>query len=165
METIGKSQGQLQIDVIVSYSTKQQNQILPKKVPYFYLPMQKLLKISPKISSTVITPVILLRYLIVILISSAAKTKSLSRFKLLKASKAAFSAAVWAANGVLFRAPLNPELPAEAQAIVSPVKLVIVTIVLLKVDWIWTIPFVKLFLFFLIVAFLVVLRWWQSHWH
>lgn len=88
METIGKSQGQLQIDVIVSYSTKQQNQILPKKVPYFYLPMQKLLKISPKISSTVITPVILLRYLIVILISSAAKTKSLSRFKLLKASKA-----------------------------------------------------------------------------
>jgi hypothetical protein len=33
-----------------------------------------------------------------------------------------------------FRAPLNPELPAEAQEIVSPVKLVIVTIVLLNVD-------------------------------
>jgi hypothetical protein len=50
------------------------------------------------------------------------------------ASNAAFSAAVCAANGVLFRAPLNPELPAEAQEIVSPVKFVIVTIVLLNVD-------------------------------
>jgi hypothetical protein len=29
-----------------------------------------------------------------------------------------------------FSSPLNPELPAEAQEIVSPVKLVIVTIVL-----------------------------------
>jgi hypothetical protein len=36
------------------------------------------------------------------------------------ASRAAFSAAVCAANGVLFRAPLNPELPADAHEIVSP---------------------------------------------
>jgi hypothetical protein len=54
----------------------------------------------------------------------------------LRASNAAFSAAVCAAKGVLFRAPLNPELPAEAQEIVSPFKFVIVTIVLLNVDWI-----------------------------
>ena len=53
---------------------------------------------------------------------------------MLNASKAAFSAAVCAAKGVLLRAPLNPELPAEAHEIVSPVKLVIVTIVLLNVD-------------------------------
>jgi len=54
----------------------------------------------------------------------------------LNASKAAFSAAVWAAKGVPLRAPLNPELPEDAQEIVSPAIFVIVTIVLLKVDWI-----------------------------
>ena len=53
---------------------------------------------------------------------------------LFKASNDAFSAAVCAAKGVLFRAPLKPELPAEAQETVSPVKLVIVTMVLLNVD-------------------------------
>ena len=46
-----------------------------------------------------------------------------------KASKAAFSAAVWAANGVPFRAPLKPELPADAHEIVSPAKFVIVVLV------------------------------------
>jgi len=46
----------------------------------------------------------------------------------------AFSAAIWAAKGVPFLAPLNPIAPAEAQDIVSPMVLVIVTIVLLKVD-------------------------------
>ena len=50
------------------------------------------------------------------------------------ASKAAFSAAVCAAKGVLFLAPLKPELPADAHETVSPAKFVIVTIVLLKVD-------------------------------
>ena len=72
----------------------------------------------------------------------------------LNASKAAFSAAVWAANGVPFLAPLKPALPADAQEIVSPVKLVIVTIVLLNVDWILTIPVATVFLSF----FAVVLR-------
>jgi hypothetical protein len=36
--------------------------------------------------------------------------------------------------GILFRAPLNPELPAEAHERVSPFAFVIVTIVLLNVD-------------------------------
>ena len=35
-------------------------------------------------------------------------------------------------NGVLLRAPLNPELPADAHETVSPVKFVIVTMVLLN---------------------------------
>ena len=55
---------------------------------------------------------------------------------ILLASSAAFSAAVWAANGDFFRDPLNPELPAEAHDIVSPTKFVMVIIVLLNVDWI-----------------------------
>ena len=50
------------------------------------------------------------------------------------ASLLAFSAAICAANGVPFFAPLNPMAPAEAQEIVSPETLVIVTIVLLNVD-------------------------------
>ena len=74
---------------------------------------------------------------------------------LLKASTAAFSAAVWAANGVLFLAPLNPELPAEAQEIVSPARFVIVTIVLLKVDLIWTTPLAKLSFLGLVIDFFV----------
>ena len=53
---------------------------------------------------------------------------------MLKAATEAFSAAVCAAKGVLLRAPLNPELPADAHETVSPVKFVIVTIVLLNVD-------------------------------
>ena len=53
---------------------------------------------------------------------------------MLAASSAAFSAAVWAANGVFFRAPLNPELPADAHDMVSPTKFVIVIMVLLNVD-------------------------------
>jgi hypothetical protein len=54
---------------------------------------------------------------------------------------AACSAASWAAKGVLFREPLNPTLPALAQAMTFPLTSVIVMIVLLKVDWIWTTPF------------------------
>jgi hypothetical protein len=54
---------------------------------------------------------------------------------------AACSAASWAAKGVLLRDPLNPALPALAQAMTLPLTSVIVTIVLLKEDWIWAMPF------------------------
>ena len=49
------------------------------------------------------------------------------------AFNAAALAAVWAAKGVFFLAPLNPELPADAQHKVFPKISVIVTIVLLNV--------------------------------
>jgi hypothetical protein len=52
----------------------------------------------------------------------------------LKASLLAFSAAICAANGVPFFAPLKPIAPLEAHDIVSPVAELIVTIVLLNVD-------------------------------
>ena len=45
---------------------------------------------------------------------------------------AAVVAAVFAANGVPFRAPLNPQTPEEHQEITSPFNVVIVIIVLLK---------------------------------
>ena len=51
------------------------------------------------------------------------------------AFRAAFSAAVCAANGVLLREPLKPTLPALAQETTLPVLSVSVTIVLLKVAW------------------------------
>src|SRR4030095_11862447 len=44
----------------------------------------------------------------------------------------AFSAATWAANGVLLRDPRNPQPPAVAQLSVLPWRSVIVMIVLLK---------------------------------
>jgi hypothetical protein len=47
---------------------------------------------------------------------------------------AALSAALWAAKGVLFLAPLNPCVPAEAQVITFPDLSDRVTIVLLNVD-------------------------------
>jgi hypothetical protein len=50
------------------------------------------------------------------------------------ARRAALSAAVCAAKGVPFLAPLNPLDPAEAQEITSPFGAVIDTIVLLNVD-------------------------------
>ena len=50
---------------------------------------------------------------------------------------AAFSAAVCAANGVPFLAPLKPVTPADAHDNVSPFKSVIVIIVLLNVALIW----------------------------
>src|SRR5262249_51029723 len=49
------------------------------------------------------------------------------------ALRAAISAAVWAAKGVLLRDPLNPALPALDQATTLPILSVRVTIVLLKV--------------------------------
>src|SRR4051812_30907672 len=48
------------------------------------------------------------------------------------AARAAFSAAIWAANGGDLREPLNPTLPAEAQDRTLPSWSVIDTIVLLK---------------------------------
>ncbi len=49
------------------------------------------------------------------------------------ARSAHVSAARWAANGVLFRLPLNPDVPAVAQQRTSPFTSVIVTMVLLNV--------------------------------
>ena len=46
--------------------------------------------------------------------------------------RAAASAVTWAANGVLFRLPLKPQVPPLAQQRVSPLVSVIVTVVLLK---------------------------------
>src|SRR2546425_1334192 len=61
------------------------------------------------------------------------------------ASFAADSAEICAANGVLLREPLNPTFPALAQATVWPSMSVIVTIVLLNVDWTWAIPLIPTF--------------------
>ena len=49
------------------------------------------------------------------------------------ARRAADSAAIWAANGVDLREPLNPTCPAEDQAMTAPAGSVIETIVLLNV--------------------------------
>src|ERR1700712_5453681 len=55
------------------------------------------------------------------------------------ALRAAFSAAIWAANGVDLREPLKPTWPAEAQLITAPWGAVIGTIVLLNglLMWAW----------------------------
>src|SRR5262245_57239831 len=58
----------------------------------------------------------------------------------LDAFSAHASAALWAAYGVLFRLPLNPAVPADAVQSVSPAVSVIVTIVLLNVDWMCAMP-------------------------
>src|SRR5581483_4396881 len=72
----------------------------------------------------------------------------------LRASLAAFSAARPAAKGVLFRAPLKPTVPADAQESVSPFVSVIVTIVLLKVALMCATPRVTpLRIFFFAAAF------------
>src|SRR5262249_57527331 len=58
----------------------------------------------------------------------------------LDAFSAHASAARWAAYGVLFRLPLNPAVPADAVHNVSPAVSVMVTIVLLNVDWMCAMP-------------------------
>src|SRR5262245_8302519 len=58
----------------------------------------------------------------------------------LEAFSAHASAARWAAYGVLFRLPLNPAVPADAVHNVSPAVSVMVTIVLLNVDWMCATP-------------------------
>lgn len=52
----------------------------------------------------------------------------------------ALSTAVVAANGVDLRVPLNPDDPDDAHAMTFPDPSVIVTIVLLKVAWTYTLP-------------------------
>src|SRR3954447_4671674 len=56
------------------------------------------------------------------------------------AARAAFSAAIWAANGVLLRDPLKPTPPDDAHEITLPSVSVIDTIVLLKELLMWTTP-------------------------
>ena len=56
------------------------------------------------------------------------------------ARRAAASAAIWAANGVDFRDPLNPTWPEDAHEMTLPTGSVIETIVLLKVLLIWACP-------------------------
>src|SRR5438876_10488717 len=76
------------------------------------------------------------------------------------ASRALASAATWAANGVLLREPLKPTLPALAHVMTAPSPSVIVTIVLLKLAWMWATPFTptlrSLFFGFLTSATLVL---------
>src|SRR5271166_3293656 len=64
---------------------------------------------------------------------------------------AASPAATWAANGVDLRLPLKPRAPAEDQATTFPETSVMVMMVLLNVDWMWTTP---LRMFFLLLRFL-----------
>ena len=56
------------------------------------------------------------------------------------ALRAAISAAVCAANGVLLREPLKPALPALDQDTTLPIRSVRVTMVLLNVAWTWATP-------------------------
>src|SRR5207244_4518300 len=56
------------------------------------------------------------------------------------ALRAATSAAVCAANGVLLREPRKPALPELDQATTLPIRSVSVTIVLLKVAWMCAMP-------------------------
>src|ERR1700693_305873 len=56
------------------------------------------------------------------------------------ALRATASAAICAANGVDFFEPLKPRFPAEAHAITLPWLSEIVTIVLLKEEWMWATP-------------------------
>src|ERR1700735_1215947 len=56
------------------------------------------------------------------------------------AATLAFSAATWAANGVLLREPRNPQPPEVAQDRVLPCRSVIVMIVLLKLACTWAMP-------------------------
>jgi hypothetical protein len=69
------------------------------------------------------------------------------------ARRAASSAATWAAKGVLFREPLNPRRPHVDHDTALPFGSVIVTIVLLKVDWMCTTPVGMFFLTFFFVRF------------
>src|SRR5579864_3467162 len=62
------------------------------------------------------------------------------------ALRAASSAASCAANGVLLRDPLKPRDPELDHDTVLPLTSVIVTTVLLNVDWMWAIPVATFFL-------------------
>src|SRR6185312_3981759 len=63
---------------------------------------------------------------------------------------AASSAASCAANGVDLREPLKPRTPADDHETTFPLTSVIVTMVLLNVDWMWQMPlWTFFFVFFL----------------
>src|SRR4051812_17311664 len=73
------------------------------------------------------------------------------------ALRPASSAASCAANGVDLREPLKPRAPALDQATVLPLMSVIVTTVLLNVDWMWAIPAAMFFrTFFFCLTLLAV---------
>src|SRR5688572_32551059 len=72
------------------------------------------------------------------------------------AACAACSAERWAAKGVLLRVPLNPTMPAEPQARVSPWGPVIVTIVLLNEALTCAIARATFFLAFFFTTALVI---------
>jgi len=66
----------------------------------------------------------------------------------------AFSAAICAANGVLFLEPRNPEPPDVAQASVLPCLSVIVTIVLLNDAFMCATPSLTILLTFFLFSFI-----------
>src|SRR3954469_15406091 len=68
------------------------------------------------------------------------------------ALRQASSAASCAANGVDLREPLKPREPALDHATVLPLTSVIVTTVLLNVDWIWAMPVATFFLTFFLAG-------------
>src|SRR5215216_828402 len=68
---------------------------------------------------------------------------------------AASPAATCAANGVDLRLPRKPRAPAEDQEITFPDTSVMVMIVLLNVDWMWTTP-LRMFFFAFFFAFFAV---------
>src|ERR1700749_1869065 len=65
---------------------------------------------------------------------------------------AASSAASCAANGVDLREPLKPRTPADDHDTVLPLTSVMVTMVLLNVDWMWQMPLWTFFLTFFFAA-------------
>src|SRR5262245_47137374 len=72
---------------------------------------------------------------------------------------AASSAASCAANGVDLREPLKPRTPAEDHDTTLPETSVMVTMVLLNVDWMWQMPLWTFFLtfFFATLAMIQIL--------
>src|SRR5215470_19326687 len=69
------------------------------------------------------------------------------------ALRAASSAASWAANGVDLREPLKPREPALDHATVLPFTSVMLTTVLLNVDWMWAMPVATFFFVFFFAFF------------
>src|SRR3954471_13033178 len=70
---------------------------------------------------------------------------------------AASSAASCAANGVDLREPLKPRTPADDHDTTLPETSVMVTMVLLNVDWMWQMPLWTFFLTFFLVLTLAML--------
>src|SRR6266568_1568824 len=68
---------------------------------------------------------------------------------------AASPAATCAANGVDLREPLKPRTPADDQETTLPLTSVMVTIVLLNVDWMWQMPLWTFFLTFFLATFVI----------